>query len=111
MAVYFRYASEKLDAAVRLLMLPNPEEATSIVAAWHEIERALKPDDDLGDHEANRQRERVFEIMSTKGIEDPTGEGLWLARARQLTRDEKHAFSRAVWDLESYCRVAGELEG
>ena len=105
MAVHFRYASEKLDAAVRSLMLPHTDEATSIVGAWHEIQLALKPDDDLGDHEANRQRERVFEIMSTEGIEDPTGEGLWITRG-QLTRYEKHNFSRAVWDLYSYCRAA-----
>ena len=110
MAVHFRFASEKLGAAVRILMLPHTDEATSIVGAWHEIQLALKPDDDLGDHEANRQRERVFEIMSTEGIEDPTGDGLWITRARQLTRDEKHAFSRDVWDLQSYCRAAEELE-
>ncbi len=106
MAVHFRYASEKLGAAVRILMLPHTDEATSIVAAWHEIQLALKPDDDLRDHEANRQRERVFEIMSTEGIEDPSGEGLWVTRARQLTRDEKGDFSRAVWDLYAYCRAA-----
>ena len=111
MAVHFTYASEKLGAAVRILMLPHTDEATSIVAAWHEIQLALKPDDDLGDHEANRHRERVFEIMSTEGIEDPSGEGLWITRARQLTRDEKGDFSRAVWDLDAYCRGAEELGG
>ena len=109
MAVEFRYASEKLGAAVRSLMLPHLDEATSIASAMREIGLALKPGDDLENDEANRWRDGIFRIMSTRGVSDPGGKGLLVVRAKQLTKDEKYQFSGYVWELEAYCR--GEFWG
>ncbi len=103
MVVDFGYASEKLGAAVRILMLPHVDEASSVASAIHEISLALKPESDLGNDEANRWRDTIFRIMSTESVEDPGGEGLWVVRARQLTQVEKHQFSRCVWELQMYC--------
>ena len=104
MAVDFRYASEKLGAAVRNLMVPNVDEARSMASAMHEIGLGLKEGEDLGDHEANRWRDGIFRLMSTEGVEDPGGEeGTLQVRVRQLTQDEKHEFSRYVWELHAYC--------
>ena len=98
----FRYATEKLGAAVRILMLPNrDDEAASIAGAWHEIQLALKAGEDLGQHDANRSRDRIFDFMGTaEGSQE---------RARQLSHDEKGEFCHCVWELEAYCR--GEFWG
>jgi hypothetical protein len=41
----------------------------------------------------------VERLMHTEGIEDPTGEGKWVHRARAMTTEEKREFARAVDQL------------
>jgi hypothetical protein len=46
--------------------------------------------------------ETIKRLMDTSDVEDPTGEGTWVHRARLMTFEEKHEFSNAVDELASW---------
>lgn len=96
----YRYASEKLSAARRALMLPHPKgEEHSIIGAFHEcmlafhdLDRSELPDD------PRTWIATVERLMDTTDIpEDPNG--TWLIKARQLSEEDRFDLSRTVDEL------------
>lgn len=98
----YSYATEKLSAARRALMLPHPEgEAQSIAHAFHECSLGLQDIrvDDLDSDSAQSWVAKIRELMDTSGIEDQSGRGTWFSKADQLTVNEKLELSRVVDEL------------
>lgn len=101
----YMYPTEKLNAARRILMLPHPGgEARSLAGAFHECSLGLKgfSDEDFDSHSQTWFR-TIRETMDTTGVEDPSGEGTWLRRAKSLDVDQKAAFASAVDELADWC--------
>jgi hypothetical protein len=97
----FAYQAEKFSAARQCLMLPHPRgEAESIASAFHECSLGLHDlrRDEL-DNNARQWVAKLEELMETKGLEDPSGRGLWTVKAQQLTVDQKIELSRVVDEL------------
>ncbi len=46
--------------------------------------------------------ETIKRLMDTSGVDDPTGEGTYVQRARRMTEEEKREFSNAVDELASW---------
>lgn len=96
----FSYPHEKSMAALRALTIPVPDERAAYAAAMQEIELGFRDEDELDlDENAARYLARLREIMDTEGIEDPGGEGTLRVRAKQLTEEEQHDFSRNLHEL------------
>lgn len=101
----FSYQTEKLDQARSTLMLPHElGEEQSLASAFDFCDRALDELDleFIEDDNARGWIETIKRLMSTEGVEDPTGEGTWVQRARQLSVDERREFSNAVDELASW---------
>lgn len=85
-------------------MLPHPHgEELSLFSAMKEIGQAFSNfavPDDLGVDGIGWVAE-VKALMSTSGLSDPNGEGLYLVRARAMTIDERARFSLLVDELAS----------
>ena len=48
-------------------------------------------------------RQVVRRAINTTGVqEEPNDDGLWIAKVRQMTEDEKHEFSGAVDNLATW---------
>jgi len=102
----FTYPSEKFSVARSSLMLPHPRgEAASIASAFHECSLGLHDvrDEDLDNH-ARGWVAKLRELMDTSGIQDPTGRGMWLIKAEQLSEEEKFELSRIVDELAHWFR-------
>lgn len=97
----FAYQAEKLSAARSSLMLPHPQgEAQSIAHAFHECSLGLHElNEDQLDDNARSWVRRLKELMSTDGLRDPDGRGLWAVKAEDLGVDEKYELSRIVDEL------------
>ncbi len=85
-------------------MLPHPQgEPQAIVAAFHNCSLGLKDlDRDELDEDVQRLLAKLDWLMDTAGLEDPSGRGLGLIRAEQLTLDQKLDLSRIVDELASW---------
>jgi len=97
----YTYAAEKFSTARSALMLPHPMgEAEPIMRAFHECSLALHNLDkeNLDDYALTRVA-RLEELMSTEGLKDPSGKGLWIVKAERLTIDEKIELARIVDEL------------
>jgi hypothetical protein len=79
-------------------------EERSFASAFNFCTRALHDFDPVstGSGEVEDWIYKVKRLMSTEGVEDTTGEGGWLQRAREMTLDERREFSNAVDELASY---------
>lgn len=101
----FSYQSEKLDLARSTLMLPHElGEDESLASAFDFCDRALSELDMalIEDDNAAGWIDTIKRLMSTDGVQDPTGEGTWIQRARSLSVDERREFSDAVDELASW---------
>jgi hypothetical protein len=106
----FNYAAEKFSTARSCLMLPPPgAEAQAIVGALHECSLGLNnlTDEDFPDY-SHDSYSKLKGYLDCVGLEDPTGEGLWLVKAKSLTTDEKSELSRIIDELASWFRRADE---
>jgi hypothetical protein len=107
------YMGEKLHTARRNLMLPHPEgEAMSIMEAFHECglgigDLSAEDRERLGDY-GRGKLERLEELMSIEGIEDPTHRGAWVVKAERFTLDEKIEVSDCI---DTLAFVFDELDG
>lgn len=101
------YLHEKLVAARRALMLPHPQgEEQSIANAMHECSLGLgnaQPAD--FEETATGWVRTIRGVLDTRGLDDPHGEGTYMAKARQLTSDQRAAFSDAVDQLAWWAGV------
>jgi hypothetical protein len=107
----FSYASEKFSVARRCLMLPHyKSEAESIGEAFHNCYIGLCDIDrnDL-DSDALQWVSELDELMSFTGVTAEEGEGLYLARAKQLNYDQKLDLSRIVDELADWFDRADDL--
>lgn len=105
MSQRFSYQAEKLCQARSSLMAPHPGgEDLSFQQAFNYCSRALHDLNlELVDDDGARGWIAIIErVIDTTGIEDTTGEGLWFAKARSISCDEKSEFSHAVDELASY---------
>lgn len=101
----FDYQGEKLSQARSALMLPHTMgEDQSIASAFEVCDRAFHQFDvdRIKDDNARLWVEMIKRLMDTSGVDDPTGEGTYIQRARQMTTDEKREFSKAVDELASW---------
>ena len=101
----FRYPAEKLSAANRILKSSHAKgEDQRFASAFHECLLGLKDVafDDL-DENARKWAATIRRTIDTTGVKDPSGDGTWFARARQLSTDQKRAFAAAVDALAAYC--------
>ena len=101
----FSYQSEKLSQARSSLMLPHSMgEERSVAFAFEFCGRAFHQFDvgRVEDENARQWIDTIKRYMNTEGVEDPTGEGTWVQRARMMTTDEKREFSDAVDQLASW---------
>lgn len=108
----FEYAASKFSTARRNLMLPFPAgEAQSIAHAFHECHLGLKDiqEDQLDDNSRSWHRE-LLDLMSTEGLEDPAGEGLWAVKAKTLSEGDLFRLSSVVDDLQYWFREKARAE-
>jgi hypothetical protein len=101
----FSYQSKKLSEARLSLMAPHLEgEDRSFAGAFQACSGAFHRFDAtrVKDENALGWIETIKRLMDTSGVEDPTGEGTWVKRARLMTSDEKYEFSRAVDELANW---------
>lgn len=101
----FGYQSEKLSQARSSLMAPHIRgEEYDFAAAFDFCSRAFHDLDvtRVEDEDAAGWIEAIKRLMDTSGVEDPTGEGTWVHRARQMTFEERYEFSNAVDELASW---------
>ncbi|MGK3985477.1 hypothetical protein WME99_20695 [Sorangium sp. So ce136] len=101
----FSYQSEKLSQARSALMAPHPGgEARSFASAFEFCSRAFHNFDieSVKDQNARHWIETIKTLMNTKGVQDTTGEGTYVHRARAMSTTEKTDFSRAVSELASW---------
>lgn len=101
----FDYQGEKLSLARSSLMAPHEMgEEHSYAAAFHACSLAFHQFDvsRVKNDDAVRWIETIKRLMDTSGVEDPTGEGTWVHRARQMTLEERREFSNAVDELASF---------
>ena len=98
----------KLSGKARsTLMAPHPMGGDgSFVGAFLECSHGLEDIDavqhitDQLDDAALRDLDVVRRAINTTGVQkEPNDDGLWIAKVRQMTEDEKHEFSRAVDNL------------
>ena len=97
----YSYQAEKFSSARRALMLPHTRgEHQSVVDALHQCHLGLYKIErtDLDDN-ARSWIEALETFMDTSGLSDPSGEGLWVVKARSLSTDEKLEISRLVDEL------------
>jgi hypothetical protein len=105
MAKRFGYQMQHLSAARSCLMIPlTTNEENSFANAFNSCFKAFMHFDEnqVDDEEAKTHIQIIKRIMDTKGINDPTGEGTSLLRARALTQEEKEQFSASVNELADY---------
>ena len=101
----FGYQGEKLHKARLCLMAPHPQgEARSFASAFHECSLAFHDFDEnsVKDVSAQHWIATIKRLMNTDGIEDPTGEGTYIYRARVMSEKEQLDFSHAVDELASW---------
>lgn len=98
----FGYQWEKLANARRCLMLPHWRgEEEDIAAAFADCQLAFHEFDE-GRVEYEPAREWIRKIkgfMDTAGLQDTTGQGLWLEKALRMTNDQRSEFSSCVDEL------------
>ena len=97
----YKYPATQFAAARRALMAPLPQgDAIAFTEASVLCSLGLK-DLDAGrlDESAGEWVRAIRRIMDTAGIEDPTGRGVVLLRAEQLTLEEMHELSTAIDEL------------
>jgi hypothetical protein len=97
----YSYPAEKFSVARHCLMLPHPKgEAESIMHAFHECSLGLHDLDRDGlDDNARKWVRKLEELMSTDGLDDPSGRGLWVIKAERLSINDKIELSRVVDEL------------
>jgi hypothetical protein len=101
----FDYQGEKLSQARSSLMAPHPSGEDQSFAsafdfcsrAFHQFDTDCVPDDSARDWIS-----KIKSLMNTEGVQDTTGEGTFVHRARAMSVDEKMEFARAVDELASY---------
>jgi hypothetical protein len=101
----FSYQGEKFSLARTSLMLPHSTgEERSIADAFRACSLGVHQFDisKIKDADVRDWLQTVTRLMSTEGIEDATGEGKWVHRARGMTMDEKRELSRAVDRLANW---------
>lgn len=101
----FHYQHQKMSQARSALMLAHTSGvAHSIASAFFSCNLALEDlnIDDIEDESVRIWIATIERMMDTTGIEDPTGEGTYLERARQMTPDDQMAFSKAVDELTDW---------
>lgn len=101
----FANQADKLSQARRSLMAPHARgEEYSFAAAFHACSQAFHRFDvsRVKDDEAVGWIETIKRLTDTTGVEDPTAEGTWVQRARQMTFEEKYEFSKAVDELANW---------
>ena len=101
----FGYQGEKLSQARSSLMAPHEMgEEHSYASAFHACSLGFHQFDvsKVKDDDAVGWIETIKRLMDTAGVEDTTGEGTYVHRARQLTVDERREFSNAVDELASW---------
>ncbi|MFE8069794.1 hypothetical protein QQM79_01935 [Marinobacteraceae bacterium S3BR75-40.1] len=101
----FDYQAEKLSEARRALMLPHSSgEEQSIADAFHVCSLGFK-DIELPekakhlDDSAKDWIKVIKGLMSTDGLTDDDGKGLWAVKAATLSIDDKIQLSRCVDEL------------
>lgn len=105
----FDYQAEKLSQARSTLMAPHSMgEEQSFASAFDFCSRAFHQFDidRVKDDAARGWIDTIKRLMSTEGVIDPTGEGLWIHRARALTLEERRSFSNAVDELASWFDIS-----
>ena len=105
MGQQFMYPSEKLNDARRALMAPHGRgEAASFASAFELCDRAFHHLDleSVDDPNVIAKIETIRRSMDTTGLEDNTGQGLWMIKADKMSYEEKVEFSNAVDDLASW---------
>jgi hypothetical protein len=103
----FSYQTEKLSQARSALMAPHPwGEEKSFAEAFDYCTRAFKDFDvtQVKDENARCWIETIKRLKDTTNVQDPSGEGTWVDRARAMTEEEKREFSDAVDELASWFR-------
>jgi hypothetical protein len=101
----FSYQGEKLAVARSSLMLPHSMgEEHSIAHAFHACSLGLQQFDvtRIADEDVRDRIERLRTLTQTEGMEDATGEGTWVHRARKMTVDEKRELSSVVDQLADW---------
>jgi hypothetical protein len=94
----YRYLSEKLQAAVGILMIPVSDPSRALADAFHECLLALKDLGQLPESDAETLRQRIERAIDTTGIAEHR-EGTWYAKAEQMSDEEVRDFSAAVHEL------------
>ena len=92
----YSYAAEKLAMGRQYLMLPHSRgEERAISLAFHECLLGLHDLKGKGlDEEGQKWLGELRQLMSTDGVTDSSGRGLWVAKAEQLSVDERITLSR-----------------
>jgi hypothetical protein len=101
----FGYLGEEFSLTRLSLMLPHPiGEDSSIADAFNVCSLGLRNfrKSTITDVNAREWLESVEKVMSAESVDDPTGEGTWIHRARSMTIEEKRGFSHAVDQLASW---------
>ena len=102
----FGYAAEKFESARSVLMLPHPQgEDQSIASAFIECRHGLdRLDRNNLDDDSRRWIGQLEKLMSTTGLEDARGEGLFILKARTLSIDDQVQLSSVVDELAHWFR-------
>jgi hypothetical protein len=85
----------KFNAARKSLIAPHPDgEARSFYYAFQNCSLAFNHFDAnrVKDEEAGKWIKTILQLMDTTGLQDTPGEGLWQARAKQMSLEEKIEF-------------------
>ena len=101
----FSYQGEKLSQARSSLMVPHAAgEDTSFACAFEFCSRAFHQFDveRVSNEDVRSWINTINDTLNTDDVDDRTGEGTFLHRARALSEHEKRAFSRAVDELASW---------
>ena len=100
----FGYQSEKFHLARSNLMLPTPNEAAAIAAAFHNCSKALTHFDrkQIKDENVLGWLTEIDGAMNVTGLDDPHGKGLWEVKAGKMTELEKYRFSTAIDECASW---------
>jgi hypothetical protein len=114
----FHRPAHAFSAARRTLMLPFPKgEDRAIAAAFYECWAGLRSvlDEDLDD-EARECVRRLRRLIDVEGLDDESGEGLWLTKARLLTKSQNRELSHVVdsladWFARSTVGIDGSRSG
>lgn len=87
--VDWRYASEKLGDAVRILMIPHGPEPEAFASAMHEFELAFRDVSETGDEQVDRWIGRVRRIWER-------------AEGSRIPEEDKAELSKTLWELSGH---------